>query len=84
MKELFEQYENEIEEYCQNNGIDFSKVKNSPRCWGKDMLFFQYHDPKKGKSGLLDETPAPVTLKMTVNDGKLTFEQTEHTKKYLL
>ena len=29
MKELFEQYKNEIEEYCHNNGLDFSKVKES-------------------------------------------------------
>ena len=50
---------------------------------GSDDIIIQYHDPEKGKMGLLDETPMPVVLWIRLIDGSLVFQQTEHTKKYL-
>lgn len=80
---LFDKYENEIKSYCSANSLSFAKAKKMSQCWGKNDLWLQFHDPKKGRDGLKNETPAPVVLKMSVRDGVLHFEQTEHTKKYL-
>jgi len=33
--------------------------------------------------GLMDNTPSTITLKIFLENGKLRFEQTEHTRKYL-
>ncbi|MDE7281603.1 MAG: hypothetical protein K2N36_07680 [Ruminiclostridium sp.] len=44
-----------------------------------------YHDPEKGKTGLLDDTPMPLVLYIEKKpDGSLNFIQTEYTNKYLL
>ncbi len=83
MCKLFSKYENEIENYCRQNNLSFEKAKSLPQCWGKNDIWLQYHDPEKGKTGLLDETPAPIVLKIYVENGKVTFEQTEYTHKYL-
>lgn len=83
MCKLFSKHEKEIEEYCIANQLDFEKAKKLPQCWGKNDIWLQYHDPQKGKDGLRDETPAPIVLKIFVNNGKVDFEQTEHTRKYL-
>jgi hypothetical protein len=84
MCKLFVDWSEEIKDYCRENGLSFDKAKKLPKCWGKDDLILQYHDPEKGKMGLLDETPAPVVLWIKRQpDGRLSFEQTEHTRKYL-
>ena len=83
MCRLFDQHEKEIRKYCDENGLDFDIVKSMPQCWGKNDIWLQYYDPEKGKSGLLDETPAPIVLKIEINNGIVTVEQTEHTNKYL-
>lgn len=80
---LFDRYEREIQNYCLANSLDFEKVRRSVKNCGKDDIWLQHFDPEKGKMGLLDETPAPITLIIKINNGKLTFEQTEYTKKYL-
>lgn len=87
MCKLFNQWENEIRDYCKNNNLDFEKAKKMPKSWGKDDIALQYVDPncnaiKKGL-GLLDETPAPVVLWIKKINGNLVFEQTEYTKTYL-
>ena len=43
----------------------------------------QYHSEKSGLNGLKEEIPAPVVLKICKKNGKLSFEQTEYTRKYL-
>ncbi|MBQ9674006.1 MAG: hypothetical protein IJV39_05215 [Ruminococcus sp.] len=54
------------------------------RSVGEKMISgFQYYDPDKGKKGLLDENPAPIVLKIFVENGNVKFEQTEYTSKYL-
>lgn len=83
MCKLFDLWESEIQRYCMENHLDFEKARKLPQCWGKNDLWLQYHDPAKGKQGLLNETPAPIVLKIARSNGKLLFEQTEHTRKYL-
>ena len=84
MCKLFDELYSKIEKYCNDNGLSFEKVKKLSQCWGKDDLILQYYDKEKGKQGLLDETPMPIVLMIKRNDnGELTFEQTEFTKKYL-
>lgn len=84
MCKLFIDWENEIKAYCAENGLDFEKAKNMPKCWGKNDIWLQYHDPDKGKNGLRDETPAPIVLKISRVGSTIKFEQTEHTKEYLM
>jgi len=84
MCKLFTKYEKEIEQYCISNNLSFEKAKGLPQCWGKNDIWLQYHDPNKGKDGLKNETPAPIVLKISVDNGKVSFEQTEYTHKYLL
>lgn len=83
MCKLFSKYEKEIENYCLSNGLDFEKSKKLPQCWGKNDIWLQYHDPQKGKEGLNNETPAPIVLKIYIENGNVSFEQTENTLKYL-
>lgn len=83
MCKLFSDHEREIKEYCLQHNLNFEKAKKMPQSWGKSDIWLQYYDSEKGKSGLLDETPAPIVLKISVGSEKLSFEQTEHTKKYL-
>lgn len=83
MCKLFADWENEIRHYCAENGLDFSKAERSGKCWGKNLLMLQHIDPQKGRKGLRDETPAPVTLVVKKNGNSLVFEQTENTRKYL-
>lgn len=80
---LFEDWKQEIIEYCEQNGLSFDKVREMAQAWGKDELLLQYHDPQKGNKGLLDETPAPIVLIMQIKDGTPVFIQTEYTKKHL-
>ena len=84
MCKLFIDWENEIKAYCEENGLDFEKAKKMPKCWGKDDIWLQHHDPEKGKNGLRDETPAPIVLKISRVGSTIKFEQTEHTKEYLM
>lgn len=83
MCKLFNQYEKEIERLCIENDLDFEKAKKLSQCWGKNDIWLQYHDPEKGKNGLLDETPSPVVLKILIDEGKVSIEKTEYTDMYL-
>jgi len=83
MAKIIVKYKKEIEEYCVENNLSTEKVFHSPRSYNNESLIFQHFDPEKGKLGLLDETPAAVTLAIYLENGKLRFEQTEHTHKYL-
>jgi len=76
-------YRSEIEQYCEENNLLTNKVFSSPSAGNKEEMILQHFDPEKGKLGLLDETPGAVTLWLFLENGKLRFEQTEHTRKYL-
>ena len=82
-KTIYEEFLPQIEKYCQENNLDFEKLKHEPGCFNSDNLIFQYHDPTKGKDGLKDKTPMPVTLSVKRKGDGIAVEQTENTKKYL-
>lgn len=83
MCKLFDDWTNDIKEYCQKNNLDFEKAKSLSQCWGSNFLALQFHDVTKGKNGLLDETPMPLVLLIEKKSNGLVFTQTEYTKKYL-
>lgn len=83
MCKLFDDWSNDIRNYCQKNDFDFEKVKSLSQCWGRDFLALQFHDPDQGQKGLLNETPMPLVLLIRKTPTGLIFEQTEHTKKCL-
>lgn len=83
MCKLFEDWFDDIRTYCKNNNLSFDKAQKLSQCWGSNFLALQYHDPEKGKSGLLDDTPMPLVLLISKTPDGLIFEQTEHTLKYL-
>ncbi len=85
MFKFFKENKAEIEKYCKENNLSFEKVCKAGQFTYNNDLWLQYVDREKGKNGLLDETPAPVVLRIYLNNnGDLKFEQTEHTKKYLV
>lgn len=80
----FVEWSDEIKAYCESNGLSFEKAKTMSRSFNWTSVYLGYHDPEKGKQGLLDDTPMPAVLLIEKQpDGSLKFEQTEHTKKYL-
>lgn len=83
MCKRFDDWSDEIREYCSKNGLNFEKAKALSKCWGKNDLILQHYSPDKDSLGLLDETPMPVVLMITKTPNGLMFEQTEYTKKYL-
>lgn len=83
MCDLFNKWEKKIEDYCNNNALNFETVKNSPKCWGRNDIWIQHVDETKGKKGLLNENPALVVLKIYEKNNEIEFEQTEYTQKYL-
>ncbi len=83
MCKLFDDWSEDIKSYCSKNNFDFEKARKLSQCWGSNFLALQYHDPKKGQNGLLDETPMPLVLMISKTENGLVFEQTEFTKKYL-
>lgn len=87
MCKRFEEWKEEIKEYCEKNKLSFDKATRMVQSSNKTMLLLQYFDPecesvKKG-SGLLDEAPMPAVLWITKHGDNLEFEQTEFTQQYL-
>jgi hypothetical protein len=83
VNKIFENYKDEIEKYCEKNGLSVERVFHSACSYNNVRVFLQHVDHEKGKLGLLDETPADVTLAIFLEKDSLRFEQTEHTHKYL-
>lgn len=87
MCKRFEEWKDEIKEYCENNNLSYEKAAKMVQSSNKTMLLLQYFDDsaecvRKGV-GLLDETPMPAVLWIMKEGEGLRFEQTEHTHKYL-
>ena len=82
---LFDEWSEDIKQFCLKNNYNFEKAKKMSKCWGNNMLALQYYkyDPLKAKEGLRDETPLPLVLMIKKESGKLIFEQTEFTSQYL-
>lgn len=79
----FEEWKDDIREYCERNGLSYQKACGMVKGANDNMLVLQFHDPEKGKMGLLDETPMPAVL-LAFRDGTgVRFEQTEYTRRYL-
>ena len=89
MCKLFDEWSKDIEQFCDANNFSFAKASKLSQSWGKydgkDTLALSYFDPnnERGKLGLLDDIPMPLVLMISKENGKLHFEQTEHTRKYL-
>ncbi len=82
----YDKYYPEIKKYCEKNGLNFEKLKHSPKGYTPKVgLFIHYVDYENDKGlGLLDETPCKITLEIWIKeDDSLEIKQTEHTKKYL-
>lgn len=77
--------QNEIKDYCRQQGLNFDTAEKLSQSWNKNTVALSYRDPSKGSNGLLDDTPCPLVLLIRrEKNGKLVFEQTEHTKKYIV
>ena len=64
--------------------IDIGTAQRMSKSWDINDIALQYVDKTKGLKGLPDDVPAPVVLWVRKSkEGKLIFEQTEHTNKYL-
>jgi len=83
MYRIIEKRRDEIKQYCKENGLAVDKVLSASGTETDDWVFLQQFDSEDGSLGLLDETPADITLKIFLENGKLRFEQTEHTRKFL-
>lgn len=81
----FEEWQNEIKDYCDQNALSFEKAKKMVMCENKDALILQYYDRNSNsKNEIHNETPLPVVLWIFRTVNGLLFEQTENTAKYLL
>lgn len=84
MRKIYEEYSNDIENYCNANNLNFNKLNSMEKCCNSEMVIYCYHNEENGYNGLLNDAPMPAVLFVKINSGgKLVFEQTEHTKKYL-
>jgi hypothetical protein len=83
---IIRDYTPDIERYCADNALSASKVFDSYKAWNNKagrLLILGEGDPERGKLGLADNVPLPVALEIYLENGKLRFEQTEHTRKHL-
>jgi hypothetical protein len=85
MVKIFESYKKEIEAYCAENNLLANKVFRSACSFNDTRVVLQYPEFNTTESakGLADDVPAKVTLLIFLENGKLRFEQTEHTRKFL-
>jgi len=84
MHKITEEYKAEIEKYCAENNLSADKLFSSYFSASRNDLFVLGEgDPERGKLGLADNVPLPIALEIYLENGKLRFEQTEHTRKHL-
>jgi hypothetical protein len=75
-------YRDDVEKYCEENDLSVDKVYSSWRSFNDEQVLITHHNPYISGS-MLDEHPGTLTLRIRLEDGKLRFMQTEHTRKYL-
>jgi hypothetical protein len=82
---IFKHNKDKIEEYCNQNNLSFIKLCTSPCCFDNEELFILETEsyPEREALGLKDNIPLRVTLEIYLENGKLRFEQTDITRKYL-
>jgi hypothetical protein len=85
IREIVNKRRTEVEQYCADNNLSSEKLFSSSCSCDKKSVFItgKWGDPDREKLGLKDNIPSPVLLKIFLENGKLRFEQTEHTQKYL-
>ena len=85
MHKILKEYKAEIERYCETNSLSAAKTLSSPWAGNGTEVILQYVDlnSERAKLGLLDDAPAPTTLEIYLEHGKLRFVQTDITHKYL-
>jgi len=77
-------YWSEIEKYCEDNALYANKIFASgmSMSWNDRagrVFILGPGDPERAKLGMADEVPLPIALAIYLENGKLRFEQTEHT-----
>jgi hypothetical protein len=82
---IFRTYKDEIKAYCAKNNLSFDKLCESPCSFNNKVLLILETEsyPEREKLGLADNIPMRISLGIYLEDGKLRFEQTDITRKYL-
>jgi len=84
MCKLFEEWSEEIKEYCAKHNLNFDILKSMLISWNNTTVMFSYCVPSDSDDGLYDDTPSPVILIVQKTEkGNLIFEHTEYTDLYL-
>jgi hypothetical protein len=84
MREIVNKHRVDVERYCIENNLSSEKFFKSPCSCDKTSLYILGRgDPERAKLGLADNVPLPIALEIYLENDKLRFEQTEHTRKYL-
>jgi len=84
MHTITKDYRVQIIRYCADNNLSADKLFSSYFSAGKhDVFVLGEGDPERGRLGLKDDVPLPIALEIYLENGKLRFVQTEHTRKYL-
>jgi hypothetical protein len=84
MYRIIKKHKDEIEKYCLTNNISVDTVFSSSLSEDDESVFILAPiNPERAKLGLKDKKNSTITLKIFLENGKLRFEQTEHTLKYL-
>lgn len=73
-----------IEAYCKRRGLNAARVFSSPVCFNSRTAYVQGVVKRSDARGLLDETPAPVILRIhKEKNGEIRIEETENTMQFL-
>ncbi len=52
MCKLFDEWRNEIKDYCRQQGLNFDTAEKLSQSWNKNTVALSYRDPSKGSNGL--------------------------------
>lgn len=82
---LHEKWKDEIKRYFDENGLDYSKLREMGRTYDETITIYQYVDWEKeiDWETFRDDIPAPAVFIVREEDGRPVFEETEITRKYL-
>ena len=81
---MFGVYAEVLQAFCNENNLDFDKVKSSPFSANNEFLVIQHLRDRPIPEGLNNETPAEIVLAAYRNpDGTITVEKRKNTDKYL-
>lgn len=83
---LHEKWKDEIKQYFDENGLDYSKLREMGRTYDETITIYQYVDWEKeiDWETFRDDIPAPAVFIVREEDGRPVFEETGITRKYLL